>query len=121
MAKNGITAAEVTAFAERIKDALANAEADRKTVLALQGLLRTSGPLGRGAAGAGRGTRASSEAVQNKVLQALKGERGGAQLGTLVDATRFGRNSVQRALQRLRRAGSVKMVGKKRLAKYHAV
>ena len=120
MSKNGITTAEVSAFAERIKAALSNAEADRKTVLALQTLLRSSGPLGRGAALGGRRTRVSSDAVQSKVLQALKGTRGGAQLGVLVDATRLGRNSVQRALQRLREAGKVKMVGKKRLARYHA-
>src|SRR5262245_57893529 len=113
MSKNGITAAEVTAFADRIKAALQHADADRKTVLALQTLLSSSGPLGRGVALGGRRARVSSEAVQGKVLQALKGARSGAQLGALVESTRLGRNSVQRALQRLRQNGKVKMVGKK--------
>jgi uncharacterized membrane protein len=122
MANNGITVSEVNAFAEKIKTLLENAEADRKTVIALRALL--GGSAGRaialgGRRGARRG-RANAEAVKGKVLDAVKRAKGGARLGELVEDTGIGRATIQRALQKLRDAGSVKLVGQKRLAKYYA-
>ncbi len=122
MANNGITIGEVNAFAEKVKALLENAEADRKTVIALRSLL--GGRAGRavslgGGRRGGRRGRANAEAVQGKVLEAVKRAKGGVRLGELVDDTGIGRATVQRALQKLRDAGSVKLVGQKRLAKYH--
>jgi IclR helix-turn-helix domain len=119
MAHNALTVAEVTAFADRIKAALANAEADRRTVQALRSLLGGSGRavnigLGR------RGKRGGSEAAEGKVLEAVKGAKGGIRLGEIVDALGLNRAVAARALQKLRHKGEIKLVGHKRLAKYHA-
>ncbi len=120
MAQNTLTAAEVTAFAERIKAALANAEADRRTVQALRSLL--GGGSGRAVnlgIGQGRG-RGGAEQAQAKVLDAIKGAKTGIRLGEIVDALGLNRALVARALQKLRQKGAIKLVGHKRLARYHA-
>jgi len=116
MAHNILTVAEVTAFADRIKAALANAEADRRTVQALRSLL---GGSGRSVALIARGRR-GTEQTEAKVLEAVKSAKGGARLGEIVDTLGLNRATAARILQKLRQKGSVKLVGHKRLAKYHA-
>ncbi|HZS38780.1 MAG TPA: helix-turn-helix domain-containing protein [Polyangia bacterium] len=118
MAQNTLTVAEVTAFADRIKAALANAEADRRTVQALRSLLGGSGRAVNLGLGRGRG-RGGSEQVEAKVLEAVKSSKTGIRLGEIVDALGLNRAMAARALQKLRQKGEIKLVGHKRLARYH--
>jgi uncharacterized membrane protein len=120
MAQNGITIAEVTAFAEKVKAALASAEQDRRTVHALRSLLGGKGVSVAVKGEVQKSRRANAEAVQTKVMDAVKGSKGGVRVGEIVEETGISRAVVQRALQRLRDAGQVKLVGEKRLAKYHS-
>lgn len=115
MSKNGLTIAEVNAFAERIKAVLLDAETDRRTLEALRALVRGEGNgLARNGS---RGPRMGRN-MDGKVLEQVKAHKTGAQVGDLMKSLRMNRKAVSRALQRLRDAGSVKMVGTKRLARW---
>ncbi len=123
MANTNLTVAEVTAFAERVKAVLSNAEADRRTVAALRSLLGGGKGLPGGSRDLGRrnGVRgASNEKVQGKVLDYIKSQKNGARLGEVVDSLGLNRAVAARVMARLRQGGAVKLVGHKRLARYHA-
>lgn len=114
MANTSLTVAEVNAFAEKIKAIITSAEQDRRTVQALRALLG-----GKAAAAIGRIRGRAAAVSEQKVLDVVKSSKGGVRVGEVVDALGINRAAAQRVLQKLRNAGSVKLVGHKRLAKYH--
>jgi hypothetical protein len=106
MAKNGLTIAEVTAFAERVKAALAHADTDRRTVDALRALVR--GEDGGGKRGAGtNGTARTGRANDGRILSFVKSHKGGARVGDMIKTLGMNRKALARALQRLRAGGSI--------------
>ena len=114
MSKNALTIAEVNAFAQRVKAALENAETDRRTVEALRALVKGDKQRTNGTARRGR-------EFDDRILAFVRGQKTGAQVGDLIRQTGMNRKALTRVLARLRRDGSIKMTGAKRLARYFAL
>src|SRR5262245_4640707 len=106
MAKNGLSIAEVSAFAERIKVALANAEADRRTVETLRAFV-VGGIGGRRGRPLGSGGRGHREIHDQKILQFVRGSKSGVGVGEIMKKWGLDRGTVVSSLKRMRDAGSV--------------
>lgn len=109
-----MTISEVNAFAEKVKAALLNAETDRRTVAALTDLVRGEVTRRKGR------IDEAMRAKDGKVLAYVRGAQDGARVGDMIKSLKINRKALARALARLRDEGSIKMVGKRRLARYLA-
>lgn len=116
-----LTARDVDTFAERLKATIALAEQGAALRAALD---RLTGGAGRGRRDVVRaltGGRRRAPVSTAKVLEVLKGSKTGMAVSEIAD--KVGESSTDRvrlALTKLRSEKAVKLVGKKRMARWHA-